>query len=224
METSFLLKPNVTQELINTMIRSMLFAAYADVIEVKEDSVVVQGSVCDSLMPFSASAKVLYPTTKFVQMTFKPEVGDKVLVVGLQAYNDEMFDSKVPIIDTDDTKVQHYTLLGCVAIPLNIENSEVPLRISDGDFKAGTEDVHGITINDGDDPVVRWSELNAVLNDLWQAYNCHFHGSQGANPPSNLWKLQNAPSPGVNPPIPTGGLFNDLASDVLAVPKASTGE
>lgn len=213
METSFLLKPNVTQELINIMIRSMLFAAYADVIEVREDSVVVQGSVCDNLMPFSASAKVLYPTTKFVQMAFRPEVGDKVLVVGLQAYNDEMFDSKVPIINTDDTRVQHYTLLGCVAIPLNIESDKAALRISNTN--------ESITINEGDDPVVRWSELNKVLESLWKAYNCHYHGSEGANPPSNLWETNVIPTPGTPQPVPPG-LFSDLASEVLAVPKKET--
>ena len=211
MEVSSLLKPNTTQELINTMIRSMLFAAYADVMEVKEDYVVVQGSVCENLMPFTASAKVIYPTTSQVQVAFMPKVGDKVLVVGLQAYNDEMFTSTVPVINTEDTRVEHYTLLGCVAIPLNIKNDDKPLRISDGDFKIEGTDAHGITINEGDDPVVRWSELASVLNKLWTAYNGHSHPGEGSDPPTNLW-------------IPdSDGTFTDLASDVLAVPKASTG-
>lgn len=222
MEVSSLFKPNVTQELISTMIRSMLFAAYADIIEVKEESIVVRGCVCDNLMTFTAETKLVYPTTKQVQVAFRPEVGDKVLVIGLQAYNDGMFTSDVPIINTEDTKIQHYTLLGCIAVPLNLESEKPVLRVSDGDYKIGSKDAHGITINEGDDPVVRWSELNNVLESLWKVYNCHYHGSEGANPPSNLWETNVIPTPGTPQPVPAG-LFSDLASDVLAVPKASTG-
>lgn len=211
MEVSSLFKPNVTQELISTMIRSMLFAAYADIIEIKEESIVVRGCVCDNLMTFTAETKLVYPTTKQVQIAFRPEVGDKVLVIGLQAYNDGMFTSDVPIINTKDTKIQHYTLLGCIAVPLNLESNKPALRISDGDYKIDGDDVHGITINEGDDPVVRWSELADVLNKLWTAYNRHTHSGEGSDPTTDTWLPD------------SDGKFTDLASDVLAVPKASTG-
>jgi hypothetical protein len=163
-------------------------------------------------MTFTAETKLVYPTTKQVQIAFRPEVGDKVLVIGLQAYNDGMFTSDVPIINTEDTKIQHYTLLGCIAVPLNLESSKPALRISDGDYKIDSKDAHGITINEGDDPVVRWSELKGILQELWTAYNAHEHTSEGASPPTKAW-LE-----GATPPT-----FTDLASDVLAVPKASTG-
>lgn len=215
MDSSALLKPSVTQELISVLVRSMLFAAYANIIEIRDDSVVVQGSICDNLTPFTTTVKLVYPTTKFVQMAFKPEVGDKVLVVGLQAYSDKMFGADKLIRDVPENNVQHYTLLGCVAIPLNIESDKAALRIGNTN--------ESITINEGDDPVVRWSELNKVLESLWKAYNCHYHGSEGANPPSNLWETNVTPTPGTPQPVPPG-LFSDLASEVLAVPKASTGE
>ena len=94
---------------------------------------------------------------------------------------------------------------------MNIENSKIPLRIGDGDFKVGTTDVHGITINEGDDPVVRWSELKEILQKLWTAYNTHEHTSEGASPPTQLWLAGET--------VPT---FTDLASEVLAVPKKET--
>ena len=65
------------------------------------------------------------------------------------------------------------------------------------------------------------SELNKVLENLWKAYNCHYHGSEGANPPSNLWETDVIPTPGTPQPVPPG-LFSDLASEVLAVPKKET--
>lgn len=219
MEASSLFKPNITQELISTMIRSMLFAAYADVMEVKEDYVVVQGSVCENLMPFTASAKVVYPTTANVSMVFEPSVGDKVLVIGLQAYNDDMFKSKVPIIDTKDTPVQHYTLLGCVAIPMNIRNTKTDVEVGWGKIKVGTSNKEGIVLNKGDDPVVRWSELNTELQKLVTALNTHYHEVSGS--------ITGAPKAITPTPTPVPGTFtldiSSAASEVLAVPKASTG-
>lgn len=214
MEASSLLSSNINQELINTVLHKMLFTAYATVTGISETdplAVLVQGCVCNGGMPFTTKARLVYPTTKFVQMAFKPEVGDKVLVIGLQAYSDKMFESAETLTENDENNVQHYTILGCVAIPLNIESDKVPLRISDGDFKAGTKDVHGITINEGDDPVVRWSELADVLNKLWTAYNKHTHPGEGGDPPTDLWLPD------------SDGTFTELASEVLAVPKASTG-
>lgn len=226
MEVSSLFKPNVTQELINTLVRSMLFTAYADILEVREDSVLVQGSVCEELMPFTASVKLIYPTTAQVQTVFRPQKGDKVLVIGLQTYHDDMFTSEVPIINSEDTRVQHYTILGCVAIPLNIENSEVPLRISDGDFKAGTKDVHGITINEGDDPVVRWSELNDILSNLQNIFNNHTHQLLGVSiagtaseTGSFTGSITGDTTTGRVPGTQWTDTFTDLASEVLAVPK-----
>lgn len=214
-----LFQPNVTQELISTMIRSMVFAAYADVMEVKGDSVVVQSCVCNGAMSFTTLAKVVYPTTANVQVSFEPSVGDKVLVIGLQSYSDEMFKSDIPLLDNAENAVQHYTILGCVAIPMNIEDSKVPLRVSDGDFKIESANKHGITINEGDDPVVRWSELKAVLQDLWYAYNMHFHDGGGHDRPSNPWMFE-----GEDPPSPTGApSFIDLASEHLAVPHKQGG-
>lgn len=217
MEASSLLSSNINQELINTVLHKMLFTAYATVTGISETdplAVLVQGCVCNGGMPFTTKARLVYPTTKFVQMAFKPEVGDKVLVIGLQAYSDKMFESTETLTENDENNVQHYTILGCVAIPLNIESDKAALRISNTN--------ESITINEGDDPVVRWSELNKVLESLWKAYNCHYHGSEGANPPSNLWETNVTPTPGTPQPVPPG-LFSDLASEVLAVPKASTG-
>ena len=212
MDSSALLKPNVTQELVSTIVRSMIFAAYADVVEVQKDgSLTVKGCVSDGLAPFITTVRVVYPTTSQVQVMFKPEKGDKVLVVGLQSYNEDMFTSTSPIRDIDGNDVQHYTILGCVAVPLNIENSEVPLRISDGDFKAGTKDVHGITINEGDDPVVRWSELKALLSDWFGALDNHTHPVSGSTAgKSTSFETLYAKL--------TQDL-NNTASEVLAVPK-----
>ena len=227
MDSSALLKPNVTQELVSTIVRSMLFAAYADVIEVQKDgSLTVKGCVSDGLAPFITTVRVLYPTTSQVQVMFKPEKGDKVLVVGLQSYNDDMFTSTSPIRDIDGNDVQHYTILGCVAIPLNIENSEVPLRISDGDFKIEGTDVHGITINEGDDPVVRWSELKEVLTNLQNIFNNHTHQLLGVSiagtaseTGSFTGSITGDTTTGRVPGTSWTDTFTDLASEVLAVPK-----
>lgn len=198
MDSSALLKPNVTQELISVLVRSMLFAAYANIIEIRDDSVVVQGSICDNLIPFTTTVKLIYPTTKFVQMAFKPEVGDKVLVIGLQSYNDKMFSAKKPIRDVPENNVQHYTLLGCVAIPLNIESDKAALRISNTN--------ESITINEGDDPVVRWSELNTALQGLVAALNGHKHSGSGSGTPTAPFTLD----------------ITDAASDVFKVPPKET--
>lgn len=189
------------------MLRKMLFSAYANILEVQDDYVLVQSCVCSGGMPFVTKARLIYPTTSQVQVVFRPEKGDKVLLIGLQSYSPKMFETEGILTENEENDVQHYTILGCVAVPLNIENSEVPLRISDGDFKIEGTDVHGITINEGDDPVVRWSELKDILQKLWTAYNTHEHTSEGASPPTKLW---------LEGQLPT---FTDLASEVLAVPK-----
>jgi hypothetical protein len=189
----------------------MLFAAYANIIEIRDDSVVVQGSICDNLTPFTTTVKLIYPTTKFVQMTFKPEVGDKVLVVGLQSYSDKMFGADKLIRDVPENNVQHYTLLGCVAIPLNIESDKAALRISNTD--------ESITINEGDDPVVRWSELNKALQGLVYQLNTHVHAVSGTS--ATTITVQPVPEP-----IPTTTPFkvdiSDAASDVFKVPPKET--
>lgn len=219
MDSSALLKPNVTQELISVLVRSMLFAAYANIIKIRDDSVVVQGSICDNLIPFTTTVKLIYPTTKFVQMAFKPEVGDKVLVIGLQSYNDKMFSAKKPIRDVPENNVQHYTLLGCVAIPLNIESDKAALRISNTD--------ESITINEGDDPVVRWSELNDILSNLQNIFNNHTHQLLGVSiagtaseTGSFTGSITGDTTTGRVPGTQWTDTFDDLASEVLKVPAA----
>ena len=109
MDTSALLQPNVTQELISSIVRSMIFTAYAVVTEVQKDgSLTVKGCVSDGLAPFITTVKVLYPTTSQVQTMFKPAVGDRVLVVGLHSYSDDMFTAKNTVRDIDENNVQHY--------------------------------------------------------------------------------------------------------------------
>lgn len=229
MEASSLLKSNVTQELISTVIRSMLFTTYADIVEVQDDFVVVQGCVCENTMFFTTEAKIVYPTTSAVQVKFKPSVGDKVLVVGLQSYSDDMFLSDEPILDVPENNVQHYTILGCIAIPLNIESETQSLRISDGDFKIEGSDKHGITINEGEDPVVRWSELKTVLTNLQNIFNSHTHQLLGVTIAGTANQTGSFTG-GITGDTTTGRVpgtlwndtFTDLASDVLAVPGGGT--
>lgn len=219
MDSSALLKPNVTQELISVLMRSMLFATYANIIEIRDDSVVVQGSICDNLIPFTTTVKLIYPTTKFVQMAFKPEVGDKVLVVGLQSYSDKMFSADKLIRDVPENNIQHYTILGCVAIPLNIESDKAALRISNTD--------ESITINEGDDPVVRWSELNTILSNLQDIFNNHTHQLLGVSiagtaseTGSFTGSITGDTTTGRVPGTQWTDTFDDLASEVLKVPAA----
>ena len=207
-----LFQPNVTQELISTMIRSMVFAAYADVIEVKGDSVVVQSCVCDGAMSFTTSAKVVYPTTANVSVVFEPSVGDKVLVVGIQSYSDEMFKSDIPLLDNAENAVQHYTILGCVAIPMNIRNTKADIEVGWGKFKIGTANKEGIVLNKGDDPVVRWSELNTELQRVWGVIKTHIHPIQGQGQE-------------IEPSAELDGVtlnITSAASEHLAVPKKET--
>ena len=213
MEASSLLSSNINQELINTVLHKMLFTAYATVTGISETdplAVLVQGCVCNGGMPFTTKARLVYPTTKFVQMAFKPEVGDKVLVVGLQAYSDQMFESAETLTENEVNNVQHYTILGCVAIPLNIESDKAALRISNTD--------ESITINEGDDPVVRWSELNTALQGLVAALNGHTHtgvqtGEGTSGPPGEA-----APTPSTVFSLD----ISDAASDVFKVPPKET--
>lgn len=202
------------------MLRKMLFSAYANILEVQDDYVLVQSCVCSGGMPFVTKARLIYPTTSQVQAVFRPEKGDKVLLIGLQSYSPKMFETESILTENEENDVQHYTILGCVAIPLNIENSEVPLRISDGDFKAGTKDVHGITINEGDDPVVRWSELNTALQGLISKLNNHCHG--GVQTGSGVSGPPKAPSETPTPSTEFSLDISNAASEVLAVPKKET--
>ena len=232
MEASSLLSSNINQELINTMLHKMFFSAYATIISVDATdplSVVVRGNVCNGGMPFMTSTKLIYPTTAQVQVAFKPAVGDKVLVVGLQSYSKNMFEASETLTENEENNVQHYTILGCVAIPLNIENSKTPLRVSDGDFKIEGTEVHGITINEGDDPVVRWSELKTVLSNLQNIFNNHTHQLLGvsiagtANQTGSFTgSITGDTTTGRVPGMQWTDTFTDLASEVLAVPKKET--
>lgn len=222
MEASSLLSSNINQELINTVLHKMLFTAYATVTGTSETdplAVLVQGCVCNGGMPFTTKARLVYPTTKFVQMAFKPEVGDKVLVVGLQAYSDQMFESAETLTENDENNVQHYTILGCVAIPLNIESGKAALRISNTD--------ESITINEGDDPVVRWSELNDILSNLQNIFNNHTHQLLGVSiagtaseTGSFTGSITGDTTTGRVPGTQWTDTFDDLASEVLKVPAA----
>lgn len=203
MEASSLLSSNINQELINTVLHKMLFTAYATVIGISETdplAVLVQGCVCNGGMPFTTKARLVYPTTTFVQVSFKPMIGDKVLLIGLQAYSDLMFESPLTLTENEVNNVQHYTILGCVAIPLNIESVKVPIKISN--------DASAITLGrgvvPGEDPVVRWSELNAALQGLVSALNNHMHGSSGSGTPTVPFTLD----------------LTAAASDILKVPAA----
>ena len=205
LDVSMLMQSETTQRLISTVIRKMLFAGYGKVISInKKDpqSVDVQGSACNGSLPFMTTAKVLNFATKNLCVSSMPAVGDKVLVIGLQSYHPTMFESLTTVPDTVATDVQHYTLLGCVAIPMNISTTQAALRISTD--KEGNV----VTINDGTDPVVRWSELNTALQGLVDALNTHTHsggtmeGSTGT----------------INVPASFTLDIGDAASDVLKVP------
>ena len=217
MDVSMLMQSETTQRLISTIIRKMLFAGYAKVISINKmdpQSVDVQGCACNGSLPFVTTAKVINFATAKMSVSSMPVIGDKVLVVGLQSYHPTMFESPVTVPDTVLTDVQHYTLLGCVAIPMNVSTTLSLLRISTD--TVGT----AVTINEGTDPVVRWSELNSVLTSLWKAYNFHGHSAEGAGPPTITWENGTEP-PDPPDPIPEG-LFTDLASDVLKVPPKET--
>lgn len=201
MEASSLLSSNINQELINTVLHKMLFTAYATVTGISETdplAVLVQGCVCNGGMPFTTKARLIYPTTAFVQVSFKPTIGDKVLLIGLQAYSDLMFESPLTLTENEVNNVQHYTILGCVAIPLNIENTTAPIKISN--------DATAITLGreaaPGNDPVVRWSELNTALQGLVEALNGHTHSSSGSGTPTVPFTLD----------------ISSAASDILKVP------
>ena len=203
MEASSLLSSNINQELINTVLHKMLFTAYATVIGISETdplAVLVQGCVCNGGMPFTTKARLVYPTTAFVQVSFRPMIGDKVLIVGLQSYSDLMFESPLTLTENEVNNVQHYTILGCVAIPLNIESVKAPIKISN--------DATSITLGrgavPGEDPVVRWSELNAALQGLVAALNGHKHSSSGSGTPTVSFTLD----------------ITAAASDILKVPAA----
>lgn len=203
MEASSLLSSNINQELINTVLHKMLFTAYATVTGISETdplAVLVQGCVCNGGMPFTTKARLVYPTTAFVQVSFRPMIGDKVLIVGLQSYSDLMFESPLTLTENEVNNVQHYTVLGCVAIPLNIESVKAPIKISN--------DATSITLGrgavPGEDPVVRWSELNAALQGLVSALNNHMHSSSGSGTPTVPFTLD----------------LTAAASDILKVPAA----
>ena len=203
MEASSLLSSNINQELINTVLHKMLFTAYATVTGISETdplAVLVQGCVCNGGMPFTTKARLVYPTTAFVQVSFRPMIGDKVLIVGLQSYSDLMFESPLTLTENEVNNVQHYTILGCVAIPLNIESVKAPIKISN--------DATSITLGrgavPGEDPVVRWSELNAALQGLVAALNGHKHSSSGSGTPTVSFTLD----------------ITAAASDILKVPAA----
>lgn len=203
MEASSLLSSNINQELINTVLHKMLFTAYATVTGISETdplAVLVQGCVCNGGMPFTTKARLVYPTTAFVQVSFRPMIGDKVLLIGLQAYSDLMFESPLTLTENEVNNVQHYTILGCVAIPLNIESVKAPIKISN--------DATSITLGrgavPGEDPVVRWSELNTALQGLVAALNGHMHSSSGSGTPTVPFTLD----------------ITAAASDILKVPAA----
>ena len=203
MEASSLLSSNINQELINTVLHKMLFTAYATVTGISETdplAVLVKGCVCNGGMPFTAKARLVYPTTAFVQVSFRPMIGDKVLLIGLQAYSDLMFESPLTLTENEVNNVQHYTILGCVAIPLNIESVKAPIKISN--------DATAITLGrgavPGEDPVVRWSELNTALQGLIAVLNNHMHSSSGSGAPTVPFTLD----------------ITAAASDILKVPAA----
>lgn len=203
MESSALLNSNITQELINTMLRKMFFSAYAIIVGISTtdpQSVLVQTSVCGGGTPIRTKAKLVYPTTSFVQVSFKPVIGDKVLIVGLHSYSNLMFESPVTLTENVVNDVQHYTVLGCIAIPLNAENVKAPIKISN-DAKAITLGRGAVP---GEDPVVRWSELNTALQGLIGALNSHEHSSSGSGTPTVPFTLD----------------ITAAASDILKVPAA----
>lgn len=214
MDVSMLMQSETTQRLISTIIRKMLFAGYAKVISINKmdpQSVDVQGCACNGSLPFVTTAKVINFATAKMSVSSMPAIGDKVLVVGLQSYHPTMFESPVTVPDTVLTDVQHYTLLGCVAIPMNVSTTLSLIRVSTDPVGAS------LTINEGTDPVVRWSELNELLL-MWFSMLCiHTH-------PVNLSTEEAEPSV----------MFDDLfeafeedmaktASNVLKVPPAATG-
>ena len=208
MDVSALMQSESVQRLISTVIRKMLFAGYAKVLSINKmdpQSVDVQGTACNGNLPFMTTAKVLNFATSKLNVTSMPGIGDKVLIVGLQSYHSTMFESPVTVPDTPHTDVQHYTLLGCVAIPLNVSTTLSLSRISTD--TAGT----AVTINEGTDPVVRWSELNAALSTLWTALQEHTHPISGqvVGPSEELALIDFD--------------IGSAASDVLKVPPASTG-
>ncbi len=210
MEASSLLSSNINQELINTVLHKMLFTAYATVIGISKTdplAVLVQGCVCNRGMPFTTKARLVYPTTAFVQVSFRPMIGDKVLVVGLQSYSDLMFESSLTLTENEVNNVQHYTILGCVAIPLNIESVKAPIKISN--------DATSITLGrgavPGEDPVVRWSELNTALQGLMTVLMAHKHS--GGTASGGLTGT-------VTPDTPITIDITAAASDILKVPAA----
>lgn len=210
MEASSLLSSNINQELINTVLHKMLFTAYATVTGISETdplAVLVRGCVCNGGMPFTTKARLVYPTTTFVQVSFKPMIGDKVLLIGLQAYSDLMFESPLTLTESEVNNVQHYTILGCVAIPLNIESVKAPIKISN--------DTTAITLGrgavPGEDPVVRWSELNTALQGLMTVLMAHKHS--GGTASGGLTGT-------VTPDTPITIDISTAASDILKVPAA----
>ena len=210
-----LLQNDVVQAMISVIVHKMFFASYARIIKIDPKdplSVIVRGCVCNGSMPFTTKTKLVYPTTAFVQVEFKPVIGDKVLVVGLQSYSDLMFESPMTLTENEVNDVQHYTILGCVAIPLNIESAKAPIKVSN--------DATAITIGrsevPGNDPVVRWSELNTELQNLVTLLNGHTHTGvttgEGTSGP-----------PGEAAPTPSTVFSLDIssaASDILKVPGA----
>lgn len=219
MDTTGLINSDQSLELVGTVVRSMLFTAFGTVTALlpKEsdgaDVVQITGSVSNGRAPFIISAKVVYLTTSKIQIKTAPVIGDRMLVVGLQAYSDKMFLSKVPLTDTVDNSVQHYTMLGCVAIPMDIATETALLSVSTD--STGT----AVTINEGTDPVVRWSELNKALQGLVYQLNNHVHAVSGTS-------TTTITIPPVPEPIPTTTPFevdiSDAASDVLKVPPKET--
>lgn len=216
MDASALLISESTQEAISAIIRKTLIAGYGRILSVSVDdpnSVVVEGCACQGSTTFMAEAKLLNLTAGKVQVSFVPEVGDKVLVFGLQSYSDEMFDSKVVIADNAQNGVQHYTLLGCVAIPMNQKDDKHALNIGAADSS--------ITINDGDDPVVRWSELNEALQKLIYQLNTHIHAVNISSETTTSITVTIPPTP-VPATTPFSIDIADAKSDVLSVPAKET--
>ena len=203
MGVASLMQNDIIEAMVSVMLHKMFFAAYGRVIRLDPKdpfAVVVRGCVCNGNLPFTTKAKLVYPTTAFVQVSFKPMIGDKVLIVGLQSYSDLMFESPVTLTENEVNNVQHYTILGCVAIPLNMESVKTPIKI--------TNDASAITLGrgavPGEDPVVRWSELNTALQGLVAALNSHEHSSSGSGTPTVPFTLD----------------ITAAASDILKVPAA----
>ena len=197
------------------MLRSTFFAAYGRIKMISETdptSVVVEHCVGEGGFTTTITTKILYPTTAFVQAAFKPMIGDKVLIVGLHSYSKNMFESPVTLTENDLNDVQHYTILGCVAIPLNVESLKVPIKISND----ATAITLGRGATPGEDPVVRWSELNTALQGLVTALNTHCHSVSG--------NMTGAPQAMDPTPEPIPGTFtldiSTAASDILKVPAA----